>query len=73
MKYFAGTRSRLEQSDTHLDLTLSSVVQRDDKPIPGMINVKIIEICNIFHKYHSAQSMVSMRTAFPKPSVITFP
>ena len=74
MKYFSERRSRLDQSDTGLDLTLSSVAPNlpDNKPSPGNIKLKIIEMCNILHQHRSAQSIVSMKGTFPKLSTCRY-
>lgn len=63
---FTGARSRLQQSDTHLDITLSSVAANlpDEKPSTATIHLKIIEICNIFHNRNSAQATVSIHLTF---------
>lgn len=74
MKYFSESRSRLDQGDTGLDLTLSPVAPNlpDDKPSPGNIKLKIIAMCNIFHQHHSVQSIVSMKRTFPKLSTCRY-
>ncbi|XP_078369213.1 uncharacterized protein LOC144653157 isoform X3 [Oculina patagonica] len=59
MSLSAGTRSRLEQSDTHLDMTLSSVAPNlpEEQSSTPRIDLKIIEICNIFRNNNSSQSI----------------
>ena len=65
---FTGARGRLQQSHSHLGITLSSVATRlsDEKPSTATTHLKIIEICDIFQSSNTPQATVSIHQTFSK-------